>query len=268
VARLGTLKSWTLLVTVMLSSCDFGDTTQKTSFILQTLQLILPKLERYSTENPIEAVELARLAKSLLTNLSFGSSSSLGKGRAGDVANDRLFQLFRVCLRGIHSPISGEDIREIFYNICYRYLIGVSTDGKEKASPALKRHSTQTIKASGERVIDVICDDAYAGDGTCRVSALLLLDALVSLAQQEDNKYVLEALARINFVGSAVDALKNIPSELATADPQGMARIPHRRFPNTSHLTVSPQNSLLCYPLISRPSLSSSVSHEPDRARL
>ncbi|KAI9827753.1 MAG: hypothetical protein M1832_004242 [Thelocarpon impressellum] len=216
VARLDTLKAWVQLVMVMLAGCDF-DAGSRTAFVLQALQVVLPKLEKSSVENATEAAELARLAKALLASLG-GISSSLGKGRAGDVASDRLFQLFRASLRGALSPVATNELRETFYSICYRYLVGISESPDTATS--LRRHSAQTIKASGTRLIDVVCDDAYAGEGTCRISALLLIDALVSLEQHEDSKYVLESLARLNFIGILVDAIKHIPSELRETEAQ------------------------------------------------
>ena len=242
VARLDTLKAWVQLVMVMLESCDF-EPDAKTTFILQALQLILPKLEKYSLENATEAMELALLSKALLANLR-SVSSSLGKGRAGDVANDRLFHLFRVSLRGIHSPVATMELREVFYTISYRYLVGVSNASDTTVS--LKRHSTQTIKASGERLIDVICDDAYAGEGTCRVSALLLLDGLLSLAQTERADYVHESLARLNFIGILVESIKHIPTELRETRAQGKHDCSH---PCSPTLKLSDIPLLLsCYP--------------------
>jgi nuclear pore complex protein Nup205 len=216
-ARSDTLKSWTQLVIVVLESCDF-DLGSKTAFILQMLQVILPKLEQYSLESITEALELSKLAKALLSNFDF-VSSSFEKSRAGDVANDRLYQLFRISLRGIHSPIATTGLRENLYNICYRYLTGMSDISKTGA--VFRRHHMQTIKASGERLIEVICDDAYAGDEICRISAFLLLDVFVRSDEQEDSNYMVDALVRLNFIAVVVDAIKHIPSELQSTKTEG-----------------------------------------------
>jgi nuclear pore complex protein Nup205 len=70
-------------------------------------------------------------------------------------------------------------------------------------------------------LIEVICDDAYGGQGTCRVSALLLLNAVVAVATHQQSKYVLETFVTFNFTGVLVDNLKHIPEELrAAAAPQ------------------------------------------------
>ncbi|KAK3059467.1 hypothetical protein LTS18_010810 [Coniosporium uncinatum] len=60
----------------------------------------------------------------------------------------------------------------------------------------------------------MICDDAYAGKGTCKISALLLLDSLVTLGNREGSRYVIDAFGRLNFIGVIVDSIKSIPYEL------------------------------------------------------
>ncbi|KAI9703133.1 MAG: hypothetical protein M1836_007698 [Candelina mexicana] len=214
-ARLHTLKSWVQLVILILDNADFEGS--KATFILQVLQVVLPRLDKYSRENETEAAELATLTKSLLFNLDF-QSPSFENGRAGDVANDRLFQLFSICLRGIHSPASTAFLRESFYIICYKYLTGM-TDRLD-SNAVLRRHSIQTVKAAGGRLIDIICDDAYAGSETCRLSALLLLNALLSLAKQGESQHIIECLGRANFIGILVDSIKNMSSELQDANVQ------------------------------------------------
>ncbi|KAI9837296.1 MAG: hypothetical protein M1819_000370 [Sarea resinae] len=211
--RLGALQAWVQLIVVLMESYDLDQET-KTAITLQTLQVILPKLEKYALDNVEEAAELAGLAKALVSNFDF-VSSCLERGRTGDVANDRLFQLFRVALRGIHSPIATPRLRETFYNICYRYLTGMAD--VSNSHPSLRRYSIQSIKEAGERLVDVVCDDAYAGDSTCRVSAILLLDALVSLAKHEGSVYIIESLTRLNFIGIVVDAIKHISAEFRDA---------------------------------------------------
>ncbi|EOD44331.1 putative nuclear pore complex subunit protein [Neofusicoccum parvum UCRNP2] len=126
-ARGEVLKAWTQLMTVLLEKGEFDDST-KTSFILQALQVILPKLEKAYTEHVGTAVDLADLARRLLTNVNFKSKSIEEKGRTSDLAKDRLLQLFRVALSGVYCLVSTAELREICYQICYRYLRGTAKD--------------------------------------------------------------------------------------------------------------------------------------------
>lgn len=221
-ARRHAIRSWVELMMVVLEYSNF-DSGVRTALVLQALQVILPKLERYAVDNVSEASELARLSKALLSHLDFMPSSTLASRRAGDVANDRLFQLFRTSLRGIHSTVATINLRETFYSICYRYLIGMAEISN--GNPVLRRHTIQTVKSAGEKLIEVICDDALTGEGTCRISALLLLDALVSLAKQEESRHLIDSFVRINFIGILVDTIRDIPVELRETNAPGKCRI-------------------------------------------
>jgi nuclear pore complex protein Nup205 len=225
-SRLQALEAW---VQVMLMIIETGGLAgeKKVSFVLQSLQVILPKFETYCTESLNEALMLANLAKFLLFNISF-SSQSFQNGDLGDLASDRLFQLFGVCLKAIPSPIANPTLKEMLYSICYRYITGMSDITKESA--IIRKHSTLTIKAAGERLIDVICDDAYAGEQTCRISALLLLGELSLLARQEDSKYIIDALTRLNFIDLVVDSIKNILAELRESKPEGIHFCPISQY--------------------------------------
>ena len=217
-ARRQAIKSWVELMIVVLESSNL-DSDVRTALVPQALQVILPKLERFAVDNVTEASELARLSKALLSQLDFTSSSASASRRAGDVANDRLFQLLRISLRGIQSTVATTNLRETFYNICYRYLSGVAE--VSSANPVLRRHTTQSVKSAGEKLIEIICDDALSGEGTCKISALLLLDALVSLAKQEESRHMIDSFVRINFIGIVVDTIRDIPVELREARAQG-----------------------------------------------
>ncbi|KAF8465294.1 nucleoporin Nup186/Nup192/Nup205 [Kalaharituber pfeilii] len=211
-SRVNCLKAWTQLIEVILENCEF-EQTAKAPFLLQTLQTILPKLEQYSTSDVEGAQELSSLAHFLISHINF-DSTTFGKGRASDIANDRLYQLFRVSLRCIQSPLSHGRLREDFYNISYRYLKGM-TDLQEKVGATIgTRHSTQSIKAAGDRLLEVVCTDAYAGEGTCKIVALMLLEELVALGMQEGNTYVVDALVRTNFLVVLVDTIHTLVKEL------------------------------------------------------
>jgi nuclear pore complex protein Nup205 len=226
-ARLAALESWTHVM-LMIIRTGVLEGSRRTSFVVQTVQTILPKFEKCSVEKLEEAKPLADLAKHLLFSLSF-DAQSFQKGEISETASDRLFQLFRVCLRAVYSPIADSQLKETLYGICYRYLTGMS-DAFETSS-VLRKHSTSTIRSAGERFMDVICDDAYVGDRTCRISALLLLGSLVTLGIHENSNYVLEAFVRLNITGLMVDSIKNIVSELQVCEKDG--KLPSTYLPHT-----------------------------------
>ncbi|KAI9887238.1 MAG: hypothetical protein M1823_000909 [Watsoniomyces obsoletus] len=213
--RLALFKAWTQVVIIVLEDGDL-DPASKEGFILQVLQLILPKLERYSRNNPPEALELARLAKTLLLHVDF-TSPSFSSGHANDVAADRLHQLFLVSLRGIHTPTATSALRELFYVICHRYCTGFCENWS--GSGSITWHGTRALKAAGEALMDTVSEDAFAGDGLCRMSALLFLDGLTLSSQKEGSTYVVDSLTRINFLALLMDSIRLMPTELGETAP-------------------------------------------------
>jgi nuclear pore complex protein Nup205 len=212
-ARLRCLKSWATLVRMMLEDCEM-ERMSKIGFILHALQAILTKLEIFSVDDIDAAEVLSEFAFSLISHISF-DTATFGAGRGSDLANDRLYQLFRVSLRCIQSPSATPKLREDLYNIALRYLHGMAAV-YGKASNT-RRHNIQTIRASGEKLLEVICNDAYSGEGDCKIVALLLLEALVAVADEEGSTYVLDALTRQNFLVVLVDSIKNIGDDLLAA---------------------------------------------------
>jgi len=230
-SRLQALQAWVQLLLVMVETGDFDDAI-KIQFMLQTLQTILPRLEN-NLENSAEVMELARLVKALLFSLNL-ESEAFKKGDLGELVSDRLFYLFRVSLRAITSVGANGALKEIFYSIGYRYLTGMSDITGDAANSAVhisgvnavdriqSRHSTQTVKAAGERLIELICDDALAGEKTCRIAALLLLGSFVQMADRENSKYIIESLNRLNFIGILVHSIKDVANDLRETQLLGM----------------------------------------------
>ena len=215
-ARLQTTKAWAELLVLSIGTCSL-DAAGKASLILQALQLITPKLEDYASTNVRQAIDIAKLILALLFQLDF-EVSALDRSRAGDVANDRLFQVFRTALRAINGPNVDMQLREALYKICYRYLGGMAVVSD---APIRRRHGIQTVRATGERTMDVICDDAFGSFLGCRISALLLLDALTGIAKVDQSSYVVDSLVRTNFLQVLVESIESIPQELRHSNVKG-----------------------------------------------
>ncbi|KAI8190316.1 Nucleoporin NUP192 [Colletotrichum sp. SAR 10_86] len=205
---LGVLKTWTSLLLVMVESNEFKGTTEA-SFYLQALQAILPGLEASASAKPVEAMELAKLARVLLFKLDLTSKPSLDRESQaiGSLVSDKLYQLFQICLQAIGKWAGSSDLRSVYYSICYRYLTGMVDQGLLVAG---RQKTIKTIQMYGERLINVICDDAYGSDAACQTAAFILLNALVNLGRQEDDAHIVETLNRLNFIGILVDSLRTI----------------------------------------------------------
>ncbi|KAI9753101.1 MAG: hypothetical protein M1815_000128 [Lichina confinis] len=210
ISKLATLKAWCQLL-VLIVEVGGLEADIKAAFVLRTLQLILPKLEHFTLHHAAEAVELARVAKTILFNIDL-ESASFGRGQAGDVAADRLYQLFLVSLRGIHSPSSNPELREMFYIICHRYSVHLAE--RQDGVGSLSSHLIRAISNAGEALMETVCEDAHVGPGTSSICALLFFDGLLLLSQRDGSSYVMDSLVRMNFLSLAIETIKRIPADL------------------------------------------------------
>jgi nuclear pore complex protein Nup205 len=235
-SRATLLGSWANLLLVMFEANDLKG-TPKMAFLLQALQAILPTLEAYSTLSPAEAFELARVAKVLLFKLDFDfddddTVSGLGKEKftVGNLISDKLFQLFQVCLNSIGKWAGSAELRALYYGICYRYLTAVvdrdTAASHNRSTRSLVTARTRTLKAiqiHGDRLLNVICDDAYGSDTACQTAAMILLSALVHTSRSTDEDIpIVESLNRLNFIGVFVDSLKTILSDWLAVVPASL----------------------------------------------
>ncbi|KAK4165342.1 nucleoporin Nup186/Nup192/Nup205 [Cladorrhinum sp. PSN259] len=216
-SRLKLLRAWANLLLVMFEANDIKG-TPKMMFLLQALQAILPSLESVNSLGSAEAFELARVSKVLLYKLDFSDdvgAADNDKQSVGNLISDKLFQLFQICLMSIGKWASNAELRGIYYSICYRYLTGVvDQDHTRSASLANARAKTlKAIQVHGERLLNVICDDALGSDTNCQTAAMILLTALVHLSRSADDDSVanvIDLLNRLGFINVLVNSLKSI----------------------------------------------------------
>ena len=231
------LQAWTKLLLVMADLNDFKGAGH-VSFILQTLQAILPSLEIYGSEKPEAAFELAKLAKILLFKLDFSTMASTDKqSRAIEsLVSDKLFQLLHISLGAIAKWTGTPELRSIYYSICYRYLTALVDHGQGAESG--RRKTARAIQSFGDKLINVICDDAFCGDAGCQAAALILLSTLVNLGTEQNDNYVVESLNRLNFIGVLVDSLRDVLQEWVEINRTGKAFPPSQLTRPGSHTRV------------------------------
>ncbi|KAI1907363.1 hypothetical protein LOZ64_005925 [Ophidiomyces ophidiicola] len=206
--RLVALRSWVELAVTILEMCQM-EATRMTTLILHTLQAILPKLENSIPDNTEEAFELARLAETLIEKL-----DSVSADGNEDILDERLHRLFQVCIRGIPSALEGPPLRATLYHICSRYLTRIT----QKASKSrYSNRAQQIIKSSGSNLIDIICDDSYSGDESCRVSALILLNLVSVLSEQQSSSVVVTCISQANYFSMFLDIIRSMASEFRNA---------------------------------------------------
>jgi nuclear pore complex protein Nup205 len=208
------LRSWVELVATIIA-CSALDEESKPAFILHTAQLITPKLTAAIEADLPDALELARLAELLIGGLASGASAA---SRSGDVIDEKLHQLFQICIRGTKLAPKNVLLRETLYGICSQYITRITSS--QKTHQNLRRLSQQVIKSGGTGLIEAICDDAYTGQESCRASALVLLNSLAVLDRQTDC-VLAEFISRSNYLSLFLDGLRSLPIELYNAQATG-----------------------------------------------
>ncbi|EEY20724.1 conserved hypothetical protein [Verticillium alfalfae VaMs.102] len=127
----------------------------------------------------------------------------------GSLVSDKLSNCSKFA-QAIGKWAGTSDIRAIYYSICYRYLTGMVDEGMLVAE---RPKTMRTIQMYGERLISIICDDAYGSEPDSQTAAMILLNALVNFSRAEDSPHVIETLNRLNFIGIVIDSLRNVHEE-------------------------------------------------------
>ena len=215
-ARKMAISTWTDVLTLMIEKCETSD-DEKTGLILQALQILTPKLEGFVLEDDAAVTDIANAIETLIFQFQT-DASAINSSYAVDFAYDRLFQVFHAALRSVSCPEVNVELREILYSICYRYSMQLCV---VPGAPARQRYGTQIVKALNEKSMEIICDDALGASPSCRITAVLLLEALSTLAESNQSTYVANCLVRTNFVQILVESIESVPIELRETAANG-----------------------------------------------
>lgn len=229
------LRAWAELVTTIIT-CSIIDDASRTTFILHAIQLTLPKLEAAVEGDSPEAIELARLAETLISKLASDNTPE-PTSRSGDVIDEKLHHLFQVSARGITLASGNVSLREIFYSICSHYITRITSS--DSTHDILRRHSQKVIRSSGPNLIETICDDADTGQEGCRAAALLLLNCLAVLDSRTDC-VLAEMISRSNYLSLFLNSVGSLPVELRNAEAAGKVKFRPNEVGKTNRCGQTP----------------------------
>ena len=233
---------------VALIDCWSLDTSGKTSFVLQVLQLILPKLDALVAQESEDTVELARIADSLLLALPTNHKSEPADSRTTDafkldqhglkqerldnIITEKLFQLFRASIDGILMAKGTSSQRTVLYSICIQYLnrILAAEGAANETNRKARANSMDCVRSSGTRLVNILSDDAEDGDAS-RLNALNLLALLTSLARTEKSSHILDALVKANVLEIIIEPVKHIANDFQETEPS-RKHSPHPNCPS------------------------------------
>ena len=144
--------------------------------------------------------------------------------RENGTAHERFLHAFKTALTGISSAVDSINLREICYQIVRHFLKTNNTKGLGQAS--IVRHTTRMVEIAGERLVDIVCEDALSSSDTCKVAALFTLEACCQLFQIVKSPYMVRSMTRLNFVAVLVDSIRSIASEFQSeASPADLETI-------------------------------------------
>lgn len=219
--KLSCLRKYVDMVISIVDCCPM-DSATKTQFALHMLQVILPKLDTYLSDVSQEAVELTRLADTLLLALTNTQpTTSRAQTRIDITIAEKLFQLFRICAEGVPQSAADPDLRAVLYSICAQYLTRILSSSALDADANKKAcaNAMDTVRSAGQQLINVVSDDADDGLDVCRLNALNFLAQLVSLARSQNSNILVESFVRSNTIEVLLDPIKTVAEEFHTTEP-------------------------------------------------
>ncbi|KAL3235176.1 Uncharacterized protein RNJ44_02964 [Nakaseomyces bracarensis] len=201
--QLGILHNWVQLVQIIVSDGNL-DSQMRNSFILEVFDMVTPKISVYVDLDVTFAEELV----SLMVFLFHIYNQSTNQTNNQHSLDSKLHNLFKVCIRGITSPLSSLNLRSDFYVIANNYLVKILKNS-QSAIAIIK-----DLRINSEKLVDVICNDAIYGEGSNRITGLLLLDSLVRLANYNKENFIVTTLGKSTKLLHIIRSLRNTDSLL------------------------------------------------------
>ncbi|KAK6457431.1 nucleoporin Nup186/Nup192/Nup205 [Scheffersomyces xylosifermentans] len=187
VVQLKCLHSWCQLVEILITD----DTVNSKNFILDVLQVILPKINDYLESDILFSEELISLSV-LLFDLYDQEVLIATNKEDFTLGIQRLIPLFKTCIAGILNSNSTPNLRSDLYVLANKFLIKVINNEE------LVRELSVIIKSVDKKFIDLISNDAIYSEGSSRITSILLLESLIHLASLTKANFILELLVKNN----------------------------------------------------------------------
>lgn len=194
--QLECLHSWCQLIEVSITN----NTTNSEDFILEVLQIILPKINDYLESDITFTEELISL--SVLLFDMYDQEFLHDNNEEFVIGMQRLFPLLKTCINGIMNSNSTPNLRSDLYVLATKFLTKIFSNDK------LVRETTNIIKSIDKKFIGIIGNDAIYSEGSSRITSILLLETLIHLSSLTKVDFVLEILIQNNSLLLLVMSIK------------------------------------------------------------
>lgn len=201
--QLAILHSWVQLVQIIVSDGELSALT-RSNFILEIFGTVVPKINDYLEYDISFSEELVSLAV-FLYDVYQKDRISIDNYQTVD---NRLYTLFKVCVRGINSPLSSFSLRSDFYILTNNYLVRILKNSD------LAKQVLRDLKLNYEVLTEIICNDAIYSQGTNRITSIFLLDSLIQLGNLNKENFILDSLVKNTQLLLIIRTIKNVDALL------------------------------------------------------
>lgn len=217
-AQEAALRAWVDFVTMMVDVTSSDGS--RSAFVMQALQLVLPKLDQQLERGSRMTLPMARLVFALVRTHAQQMQSD-GSNDSG-IADDSLLHAFRTSLHGIVSVTDDISSREIWYQIAF-CILDMSGNGRANQKTGIAKQALKLVEHGGERLLDGMCEDALSSTGKCRMAVLLMLGSCVRLFQAARSTLLIRLMMKLNFVSVLVDSIRGFADDFEQdRESQGM----------------------------------------------
>lgn len=204
--QLSCLHSWVQVMQVLITD---GIVKRKSDFILEILQLILPKINDYFETQILFAEELISLCVLLFDVYEQENLAENGEQKALYI--EKMVPLFKTCINGILCTNSTPTLRSDLYILSNKFL------QKNFDNESLFQQILDIFKSLDKRFIDTICNDSIYSEGSPRITSIIFLESLIHLSSlsKVNSNYILELIIKNNSLLLLVRSIKRTDEMLS-----------------------------------------------------
>lgn len=195
--QLKCLHSWCQLIEILVTDSGINSL----NFILEVLQVIIPKINDYFDVDILFSEEMVSLCV-LLFDLYDQLTLADRKGEDFALGIERLIPLFQTCIAGILNSNSTPSLRSDLYVVGNKFLL------KCFERESFLKQMMHIIKSVDKKFFQVICNDAIYSEGPSRITSTLFLESLVHLGTLVKVDFILNALIKNNALLLLVRSVK------------------------------------------------------------
>lgn len=207
--QLACLHSWCQLIEILIT-----DTSVNLKlFILQVLQVILPKVNDYLELDILFSEELISLAVLLFDLYDQEILAERQSDEDFVLGIERLLPLLKTCVVGILNSNSTPSLRSDLYVLANKFLLKVfdraNAPAKENSKPPASSQNLRTtvvgiLSSVDRKLAETVCNDSIYSEGASRITSILLLESLIHISPKD----VLDVLVKNNYLLLLVRSIK------------------------------------------------------------